>query len=264
MHEQSSRPKSDLTASEERYEREREFHNQATERWEAVQGFYDVASSARRRYKEVVLATAGDGSRVLEYGCGEGGYAFDLAAGGALVTGIDISEVRIEHARARAEDLAGLSFEVMNAERLEFPDGTFDLICGAAILHHLDLDLALAEVARTLKHEGKAIFLEPLGHNPFINLYRKLTPRYRTPDEHPLLMRDVRLMKRYFGLVRAEYFHLTVLLAAPLSGSAGRRKVASALERLDRALIRTTPVIRRYAWLVVLSLEEPRQNVARA
>lgn len=33
-------------------------------------------------------------------------------------------------------------------------------------------------------------FLEPLGMNPLINLYRKLTPDRRTPDEKPLDKRD--------------------------------------------------------------------------
>jgi ubiquinone/menaquinone biosynthesis C-methylase UbiE len=248
-----------LAASEQRYEREREFHNQENERWNAVEKFYATAAGARSRYKELLLGGATEGSKVLEYGCGEGGYAFDLAGRGSSVTGIDISEVRIEHARARADGLPGLSFEVMNAERLEFRDDTFDVICGAAILHHLDLDRALAEVARTLRGSGEALFLEPLGHNPFINLYRRLTPAYRTPDEHPLLMRDLRLMSRYFGSVQADYFHLTVLLASPLSRSRGGRTTARALDRVDDVLLRM-PFLRRFAWLVVLTLRDPKKN----
>jgi ubiquinone/menaquinone biosynthesis C-methylase UbiE len=250
-----------LAASDQRYEREREFHNQASERWDAVEKFYETASGARKRYKELVLGRATEGSNVLEYGCGEGGYAFDLAKKGSSVTGIDISDVRIEHARARAAGLAGLNFKVMNAERLEFPDDTFDLICGAAILHHLDLNPALAEVARTLRGSGEAVFLEPLGHNPLINLYRRLTPAYRTPDEHPLLLREVRLMSRYFGSVQAQYFHLTVLLASSLSRSLGGRTMARALERVDDLLLRV-PFLRRYAWMVVLKLGDPRKNGA--
>jgi ubiquinone/menaquinone biosynthesis C-methylase UbiE len=257
-------PASSAPEQQDRYERERDFHNQENERWSAVEKFYEIAPSSRRRYRERVLSAAEEGTRVLEYGCGEGGYAFALAAEGASVTGIDISEVRIEHARERSEGLAGLSFEVMNAERLEFPDDTFDLICGAAILHHLDLDLALAEVSRTLKERGEALFLEPLGHNPAINLYRRLTPAYRTADEHPLLMRDLQLAHRYFGRVEAEYFHFVVLLATPFGRSARGRRWARSLDRFDHALMRRFPFMRRYAWMVVLRLGEPRADVPPA
>jgi SAM-dependent methyltransferase len=251
-----------LTTSErqDRYEREREFHNQENERWGAVEKFYEVAPSARKRYKELVLSEAREGSRALEYGCGKGGYALPLAANGSSVTGIDISEARIERARESSKGVAGLSFEVMNAEDLEFPDDTFDLICGAAILHHLDLDVALKEVARTLKPLGSAVFLEPLGHNPAINLYRRLTPTYRTPDEHPLLMRDLRLARRYFDSIATEYFHLTVLLAAPFRRSNPGRRAAAVLERVDHALMRGLPVMRRYAWMVVLRFAEPKTD----
>jgi len=51
----------------------------------------------------------------------------------------------------------------MNAEELKFADDYFDIVCGGAILHHLDLNKALSEIARVLKPDGKAIFVEPLG-----------------------------------------------------------------------------------------------------
>lgn len=52
-----------------------------------------------------------------------------------------LSNVTIEQAaaRARREDLQ-IAYRVMDAEQLTVPDNTFDLVCGVAILHHLDLD----------------------------------------------------------------------------------------------------------------------------
>jgi ubiquinone/menaquinone biosynthesis C-methylase UbiE len=64
----------------------------------------------------------------------------------------------------------------MNAEATTFPDNSFDLICGSSILHHLNLDKACAEIRRILRPDGGAVFIEPLGHNPLINMFRKLTP----------------------------------------------------------------------------------------
>ena len=35
---------------------------------------------------------------------------------------------------------------------------------------------------------GLAVFMEPLGRNPLINRYRRLTLTLRTVDEYPLMM----------------------------------------------------------------------------
>jgi len=45
--------------------------------------------------------------------------------------------------------------------------------------------------------KGSAIFIDPLGHNPAINMFRRSTPDLRTEDEHPLLLEDFRLAGRY-------------------------------------------------------------------
>src|SRR3546814_1101008 len=80
----------------------------------------------------------------------------------------------------------------MNAEAMTFPDDSFDLVFGSGIIHHLDIDRAFGEIARVLRPGGRAVFIEPLGLNPAIELYRRFTPSARTPDEHPLLRRDFR------------------------------------------------------------------------
>ena len=126
---------------ESRLEREKNFHDQAySENLRAAVGNYYVATRSCWDYYRDMLKTHGYGRRVLEYGCGAGSYAFILAQHGAAVTGIDISTIAIQQARAAAAQ-AGLpiEFHEMNAEQLEFADGSFDLICGTGILHHLDL-----------------------------------------------------------------------------------------------------------------------------
>ena len=45
------------------------------------------------------------------------------------------------------------------------------------------------EINKVLKDDGEMVFLEPLGTNPLINLYRKLTPKSRSVDEHPFVER---------------------------------------------------------------------------
>ena len=241
--------------TEARYEREREFHDADSVRWARVERYYEVTASSHR-YVADQLAALAPGRAVLEYGCGEGSSAFSLAALGARVTGIDISGVRIQHARERAAaaGLDSLEFFEMNAEDLKFPDDSFDVVCGISIIHHLDLDKALAEVARVLRPGGQALFFEPLGHNPIINLYRRFTPRLRTEDEHPLLTRDFAAMQGHFAGVEARFFHLTSLAAAPLAHTRLFSPAAGALERFDGWLFERVPRARKHAWVTVIRL----------
>jgi SAM-dependent methyltransferase len=238
-----------------RYEREREFHDADSARWDRVERYYEVTASSHRFFADR-LAQLAPGRAVLEYGCGEGSSAFTLADLGARVTGIDISPVRIEHARERAAavGLDSVEFLAMNAEKLEFPDDSFDVVCGISIIHHLELDKALAEVARVLRPNGQALFFEPMGHNPIINLYRRFTPRLRTADEHPLLLSDLRSMQELFAGVDVHFFHLTSLAAAPLAHSRHFSRAAATLEGVDSWLFEHVPRTRKHAWVVVIEL----------
>jgi len=182
--------------------------------------------------------------------------AFDLPEA-AHVTGIDISKVAIERLAARAADDLRLQFEVMDAENLEFPVGSFDVVCGSGILHHLDVKRSLAEIARVLSAEGSAIFLEPLGHNVFINWYRRMTPSMRSVDEHPLLMSDLQIAHQHFASVEVKFFHLMSL------GAVGLRKwrifeaALGGLDAADAALFSALPGFRKFAWMCVMVLGTP-------
>lgn len=243
-----------------RYEREREFHDHIFR--EGTRGVVDkfyAITGASRRYYESRLWDAGPGTCVLEYGCGQGSHAFELARRGADVTGIDISGEAIAQAEERAaREGVTATFRRMNAEALEFPDANFDLICGTAILHHLDLDAGYRELARTLRPDGLAIFLEPLGHNPLINLYRSRTPHLRTPDEHPLLVDDLYRARAHFAAVRTRYFHLVGLAAVPLRKLPGFASVLRALDTFDAVLFRAVPPLRKHAWYASLELAKPK------
>ncbi len=245
--------------------RERQFHNQAyQEQSRAGLGkYYAIAGSSNQFYRQQLMPHA-RGQRVLEYGCGVGSLACELARLGAQVTGIDVSDVAIDLARrGAAQESLDIDFLVMNAEDLPFVDNAFDVVCGTGILHHLQLDRAFAELTRILKPEGRAIFLEPLGHNALINLYRRLTPEMRTPDEHPLRRADLELAQRCFQGVEPEYYHLTTLATVPFRGLAAFPALLTVLEATDRWLFRHLPVTRTYAWIVVLVMSAPIKDHAK-
>lgn len=251
---------------ETRLEREAEFHNRAfAENTRAAAGkFYAVAVGSKQFYRAVIGRNPRD-KCILEYGCGTGSCAFDLARHGARVTGIDISVAGIDLARQKAVDegvAEQTSFQVMDAEQLAFPGDYFDLVCGSGILHHLDLKKALGELVRVLKPDGQAVFFEPLGHNPLIQLYRRLTPQMRSADEHPLSVDDLQLFFRYFAQVEFHYFHLCSLMAVPFGRLPGFHALRAALEGLDRLLFRL-PFLRKQAWIVVVQLHGPGSQYGR-
>jgi SAM-dependent methyltransferase len=239
-------------------EKEREFHNRsfASDLRSPTARFYAITESSQTIMSDLVVER-GAGKRVLEYGCGHYGYAFGLARAGATVTAIDISDVAIEIGRATARRLGladRIRFLRMNAEAMELPDDSFDLVVGAGILHHLHLRRAFGEIARVLRPDGAALFMEPLGHNPLINAYRRRTPELRTSDEHPLLMRDLELGREYFRTVDARYFHLAGLLGIALHRTRAFAPTMRMLDAVDRALVRAIPPLRRYAWVTILAL----------
>jgi len=240
----------------ERYQREAEFHDRtfAQHSRAAVHRFYSITGSSRLLYRNLITKACA-GRAVLEYGCGPGSYAFDLAERGAHVIGVDISPVAIELARKNASARGlDIRFSVMNAESLDFPDGSFDIVCGTGILHHLDLARSLGEIRRVLKVGGRAVFVEPLGHNPIINWYRRRTPNLRSVDEHPLRMDDLALIGRHFDHMTVRMFHLTTLAAVPLRNSPGFPRIVSALDAIDRGLFRVLPPLRKHAWSCVIEV----------
>ena len=252
--------------TEARIRREQDFHDRRFSQGGARGNtgvFYRICRDSDAAYHRRIREDT-DGKRVLEYGCGRGSQGFALAANGARVTGIDISPAAIEIAREIATErrLTGTEFVVMNAEEMTFPDASFDRVIGSGILHHLDLNRAFGEIARVLTPGGRAIFVEPLGHNPLINLYRRATPSARTEDEHPLLMRDFALARNYFGRVDVTYYHLATLAAVPFSKTPLFGPILSAFSALDRALLSDRLPLQRYAWQTLIEFSAPLQKPA--
>jgi ubiquinone/menaquinone biosynthesis C-methylase UbiE len=244
-----------------RLERELEFHDQrfSSDERRKSHRFYSITGTSAEAYRAAVRRIVAPAD-VLEIGCGDHAEAWELDDRGLDVTAVDISSVAVAQARQRAigEGRWRLTFEEMNAEALTLPDSSFDAVIGAGILHHLDLDAAVPEVARVLRPDGVGIFLEPLGLNPVLNLYRRVTPGERTPDEHPLLRADLRAMERWFEQVDLQFFHLASLAALPLIKSDRFDGALSTLEQIDRRLLRRSQLAQDLSWFVTIELRGPK------
>jgi ubiquinone/menaquinone biosynthesis C-methylase UbiE len=100
------------------------------------------------------------GRQVLEVGCGAGVDLARFARGGAVVTGVDVAQSAIDLARANfaQQGLAG-EFHVADAERLPFPDNTFDLVYAHGVVQYTaDPQRLVDECRRVVKPGGEAIF----------------------------------------------------------------------------------------------------------
>ncbi len=243
-----------------RIEREREFHN---DRYRRASGlgrskYYAICSSVRSRYENIISSHCSH-QRILEYGCGAGSVLPKLYREDVAVTAIDISEEAIAIVRQKAIDRGQqIEFRVMNAEALTFKENSFEMVVGTGILHHLNLNAAMGELSRILVCPGGfAVFVEPLGHNRLINLFRLLTPRIRTADEHPLTKRDVQVMQQYFREVEVTPYYLFALAAIPFRKTRLFGPILAVLEKLDRLVFRLFPKSRWHAWQVLLVLRGP-------
>ncbi|HEY6397986.1 MAG TPA: class I SAM-dependent methyltransferase, partial [Solirubrobacteraceae bacterium] len=112
------------------------------------------------------------GKDVLDVGCGGGGLARDLAARGARVIGIEISEAQLAPAIAR-DGGSGARYLVGCAQELPLDDASVDVVVFMRALHHVpvaELRLALCEARRVLRPGGAVYVAEPLAQGDYFAL----------------------------------------------------------------------------------------------
>lgn len=233
--------------------REQDFHNNRfTEETRTSQHkFYSAIKHCQEAYMEIVR-TEIQNKHALEYGCAKGKVTLQLSEGASSIIGIDISDVAVDQATAVAKDkgVDNVEFHTMDAERMSFPDESFDLVYGSGIVHHLDLKKCYSEVSRVLRNGGKAVFIEPLGENRLINAYRNRTPAARTIDEHPLVREDLVLAKDYFNDVSTSHYGLATLAVVPVRNTPIYPAFFAFTKFVDNLLFKL-PFVKWQSWFVI-------------
>jgi len=238
--------------------REKEFHNKLQsekhERFENI--FYKAIYNSGEDFFSYLKNAAKD-CEILDYGCGIGSFVEKIVKyKPKKVTGIDISEVSINKAKKKAKDLdIDVSFKVDNCEKTSFEDNSFDIVYGTGILHHLKINSCLDEIFRILKPNGNLVFIEPLGTNPIINLYRKLTPKSRSEDEHPLINKDFKYISHKFKNTKIRYYGLTTLIFFPFYKSPQNSKLFKFLTSLDQHLFKFK-FFQFFAWSALITAKK--------
>jgi phosphatidylethanolamine/phosphatidyl-N-methylethanolamine N-methyltransferase len=134
---------------------------QAYDRWAPI---YDLVFGGvfEKGRQAAISATNKMGGRVLEVGVGTG-ISLPLYAPNVRVFGTDISEAMLAKAKRRVAEqrlktVEGLA--VMDAEKLEFPDNSFDVVMAQYVVTAVpNPEVALDEFARVLRPGGELIIL---------------------------------------------------------------------------------------------------------
>lgn len=195
-----------------RLERERAHHDA----WASESALPDARhvnealTSPELRYIHRQLAPI-KGKRVLDVGCGLGEASAYFAMCGADVTATDLSPGMLK-ATATLAQANGVSVRTHLSAAEDFGLAEeFDVIYVGNLFHHVDIEATLARLLPLLKANGTLVSWDPVKYNPLINVYRAIATETRTPDEHPLTFRDVRVLRARFADSSTKFFWLSTL-----------------------------------------------------
>jgi SAM-dependent methyltransferase len=241
--------------------REKKWHNETfgSGNRDATRKYYSVFDATYADFLNVIRDNLNpDSTLFLDYGCGSGGNFLEVYDRINKGIGIDISEKLIEYAKVQIKELNinNIEFFVMDAMNTIFKDKTFDALRGCCILHHLNLEQSLNEIKRILKDDGKAYFHEPMGTNPIIALYRKLTPEARTPDERPFSRKDIKLIEKIFPNVQITYGGFCALFAVPFRNFRCFKKILHWLHCIDKIILHRKSPLKYLAWYCYITLKK--------
>jgi len=186
-----------------------------------------VWRDGQKRRLEMIFDAAGNrlSGQTLVNGCGVGMYLYHLAQKIDHITGLDIDFDRLKDAKK-------LDSRTINGvgEALPFPDDTFNLILSHEVLEHVQDDqLAIREIVRTLKKNGRLVLFCPnrgypfethgvywhgkyhFGNIPLINYLPRIFRDKLAPHVRVYTRRD---LKKLFDGLPVKFIHRTTIFGA--------------------------------------------------
>ena len=196
----------------------------APERLEAYEQMFEWRPQNAPLLEPAQLAP---GQTVVDYGCGPGGLAVELArrvSPGGRVIGLDLNAEFLQRAAARAarEGVESvIAWQRCDGEKLPLESGCADRVVCKNVLEYVpDVGATLAEFRRVLRPGGLAhaidsdwglFAVEPLGAERMAQLFAAAAPAYRTPH----------IGRKLYGAMRAAGFHdvrVQILASADTKG----------------------------------------------
>jgi ubiquinone/menaquinone biosynthesis C-methylase UbiE len=165
------------------------YHDLAALHYDSKWGInYDEVGQAQvtGKLRKALGHAPGYYERALEIGAGTGYFTLNLLRAGVIGEAVatDISPGMLEALEGSARELGEhVETAACDASELPFDDGSFDLVFGHAVLHHLpDLDAAFREFRRVLRPGGVVAFCgEPSRYGDRIAAVPKRSARAVSP-----------------------------------------------------------------------------------
>ena len=138
--------------------------------WDKVAWAYDLfadiynGKTHRELCREVagIVSTTDD---VLECACGTGMLTVHIAPACHRIVATDFSLKMLRKAKKKYKDFQNVTFELANIQNLSYPEGSFDKVVAANVIHLLDEPLkALSELDRVCRPGGKIIIPTYMNH----------------------------------------------------------------------------------------------------
>lgn len=137
---------------------------------------YSARVANERITQECLLLGQFADKRVLDIGCGDGTYTYEIFNWGhtSYILGLDLSKEAIKSANKKFKKGSKIEFKQGDAYSLPKNIGEYDIAVLRGVLHHLDKPLVvLREVFKVCE---MVIIVEPNGYNPIVRLLEMLSP----------------------------------------------------------------------------------------
>ena len=177
--------------------------------WDRVAGLYDLVELSNRQVNAAAAARVAElvptGAKVLDCAAGTGEFSLAAAKRAGSVLCTDQSEAMLERARRKAakRKLTNVSFAQRDITALSDPDGSFDAVIAANVLHLLtEPEIAVRELWRVTAPGGRLILPTYLQGNvgatygTMIKIYQGVGFHY----EHAFTPETYRMFLERLGL----------------------------------------------------------------
>lgn len=177
--------------------------------WDRWARFYDLAERSNRAVNAAAVARVAElvpaGARVLDCAAGTGEFSLAAARRASWVLCTDMSLPMLERARTKAQKrgLTNISFAQRDVTALSDPDGSFDTVIAANVLHLLPQpEQAVRELWRAAAPGGRLILPTYLqgragtAYGTMIKIWQGIGFHYEhafTPETYRMLLEGLSL-----------------------------------------------------------------------